>query len=53
LSAFTRKKDALTKASLLNTAYPKPVFPSGAVNLAKNAEQKPSKIQIFQMKWNL
>ena len=41
------------KSILLNTAYPKPVFPSGAVNLAKNAKQKPSKIQIFQMKWNL
>ena len=41
------------KASLLSMGYPKPAFPSGAVNLVKNAKQKPSKIQMLQMKWNL
>ena len=35
-----------TKASLRNTAYPKPAFPSGAVNLAENA--KP----VFSMLFN-
>ena len=41
------------KASLRNTAYPKPAFPSGVVNLAENAKQKPLKIQILQTKWSL
>ena len=37
-----KKKDALTKASSLNMAYPKPVSPNGAVNYAKNARQAPN-----------
>ena len=41
------------KASLLSMGYPKPAFPSGVVNLAENAKQKPSKIQILQTKWSL
>ena len=41
------------KASLLSRGYPKPAFPSGAVNLAENAKQKPLKIQILQTKWSL
>ena len=53
LFAFMRKKDVLTKASLLSMEYPRPAFPSGAANLVKNAKQKPSKIQIHQMRWNL
>ena len=53
LSVFTKKKDEPTKVSLLNTVYPKPVFPSGAANLAKNARKKPLKTQIQQMKWIL
>ena len=53
LSASTQRKDEPTKASLRNTAYPKPAFPSGVVNLAENAKQKPLKIQILQTKWSL
>ena len=35
-----RKKDAPTKASPRNMAYPKPASPSGVENLAKNAKRK-------------
>jgi len=36
-TASMKRKDALTKASLLNMGYPKPVSPNGAVSYAKNA----------------
>lgn len=49
-----RKKDALTRASLLSMEYPKPVSPSGAVNYAKNALQAPqAKEDYDSMKENL
>ena len=32
-----------------NTAYPKPVFPSGAVNLAKKASVLPDSVLLFQL----
>ena len=46
LSASTQRKDEPTKASLRNTAYPKPAFLSGVASLVKNASQarKPKKI---------
>lgn len=53
VSLHTQRKDEPTKASLRNTAYPKPAFPSGVVNLAENAKQKPLKIQILRTKWSL
>ena len=53
LSAFIQKKDSSTKASLLNMEYPKPVSPSGAENLTKNAKPKPWKTQTHLMKWSL
>ena len=53
LFVFVRKKDVLTKASQLSTAYPKPAFPSGVANSVKNAKQKPSRIRMQEMKWSL
>ena len=43
----------LTKASLQSMVYQKPVSPNGVLNLAKNAIQKPSRIQMLLMIWNL
>ena len=40
------------KASLLSRGYPKPAFPSGVANLAKNVKLKLSKLLIYQTKWN-
>ena len=42
-----------TKVSPLNMAFPKPAFPSGVANSARNAKKKPYKILMNQMKWNL
>ena len=47
------KKVVPTKASLLNMEYPKPVSPSGAENLTKNAKPKPSPNEMELMKENL
>ncbi len=43
----------LRKASLQSMVYQKPVSPNGVLNLAKNAIQKPSRIQMLLMIWNL
>ena len=51
--AFISKRDVLTKASLQSMVYQKPVSPNGVLNLAKNAIQKPSRIQMLLMIWNL
>lgn len=44
-----RKKEGLTKASLLNMMYPRLAFPSGAGNYTKNARQaqKPKKNKVL------
>ena len=47
------ERDVLTKASLQSMVYQKPVSPNGVLNLAKNAIQKPSRIQMLLMIWNL
>ena len=36
----------VSKVLLQNMAYPKPVFPNGAVNSVKNAKPKPISIPI-------
>ena len=52
LYVFMKKKVVSTKASLLSTESPKPVSPNGAVNLVKNANPKPWKIQTHLTKCN-
>ena len=46
-------EEGRTKASLQSMVYQKPVSPNGVLNLAKNAIQKPSRIQMLLMIWNL
>lgn len=48
IAVSMRRKDVLTKASLLNTAFPKPVSPSDAASYKKNARQaRKQKINIL------
>ena len=47
------EEGAPTKVLLQNTAYPKPIFPNGAVNSVKNAKPKTISILLPWTKQNL